>query len=89
MIEISAQAAIVNQALKRLPMQKGQRDALVAAHGTLQKLDNLRSKLLSPTHGSREFDDSVADDLIDLLGLEPKPVVKTYGAGKHAQVPQS
>ena len=87
MVSISAQAAIVDQALKRLPMQKQQRDALVAASVTLKKLDLLRVKLVKSTEQTANFDD-IAQDLVDLLGLETKPVVSIYGDGKHAPVPQ-
>lgn len=69
-------------------MQKQQRDTLVAARTTLQKLDNLRTKLIeSSADRSGEFDD-IAEDLCDLLGLETKQVVTVYGDGKHAPVPQ-
>jgi hypothetical protein len=88
MIELSAQVAVVTQATKRLPWRADQRKAISEAVLTLQKLDNLRTKLLKSAGGSREWDESVADDLLDILRLEPRPVVKAYGDGKHAQVPQ-
>jgi hypothetical protein len=87
MIELSAQIAIVSQALKRLPMQKQQRDALVAAHKTLQKLDSLRTKIVALSPGD-ETTDIIAEEFVDLLGLEPRQVVSVYGDGKHAPVPQ-
>lgn len=86
MIEISAQAAIADQAIKRLPMKKEQRDALVAARDTLKKLDLLRAKLLNVA--PNDPGDDIALDIFDLLGLEAGPVVKEYGDGKHAPVPQ-
>jgi hypothetical protein len=86
MIPISEQKAIVDQAIKRLPMRIEQRRALVAASETLRKLDNFRVKLASITEGT-DFD-GIAQDLVDLLGLETKPVVSVYGDGKHAPVPQ-
>lgn len=89
MIEISAQAAIVDQALKRLPLKKPQRDALVAAGATLRKLEQLRVKLLKSVDSDGTDFENIAEDLVDLLGLETKPVVKAYGDGKHAPVPQS
>ena len=86
MTPISEQKAIVDQAIKRLPMRVEQRRALVAASETLRKLDNFRVKLASITEGTN-FDD-IAQDLVDLVGLETKPVVSVYGDGKHAPVPQ-
>lgn len=86
MIPISEQKAIVDQALKRLPMRVEQRRALVAASETLRKLGEFRVKLASTNEGT-DFDD-IAQDLVDLLGLETKPVVSVYGDGKHAPVPQ-
>jgi hypothetical protein len=87
MIEISAQAAIVDQAIKRLPMKKEQRDALVAARDTLKKLDLLRAKLINAA--PNDPGDDIALELFDLLGLEAVPVVRAYGDRKHAPVPQS
>jgi hypothetical protein len=86
MTSISEQRAIVDQAIKRLPMRIEQRRALVAASETLRKLDDFRVKLASTGEGTN-FDD-IAQDLVDLLGLETKPVVSVYGDGKHAPVPQ-
>jgi hypothetical protein len=88
MTDLSAQVAIVNQALKRLPMKKDKRDALVAAALTLQKLESLQAKLLK-VWPDTEKSDEIASDLLDILGLEASPVVKEYGDGKHAPVPQS
>lgn len=89
MSNISAQVAIVTQAAKRLPLNKEQRKNMSDAVLTLQKLDNLRSKLLASAGREGRWDESIADDLLDLLHLESKPVVKAYGDGKHAPVPQS
>jgi hypothetical protein len=87
MIQLSDQVAIVNQAIKRLPMKKPQRDALVAAATTLQKLEALQAKLLK-VWPDTEKSDEIAADLLDILGVEASPVVSVYGDGKHAQVPQ-
>jgi hypothetical protein len=88
MIELQSQVAVVTQASKRLPLRSDQKKAISAAILTLQKLDNLRTKLVKSTEEqSGEFDD-IAHDLCDLLGLETVPVVKAYGDGKHAPVPQ-
>jgi hypothetical protein len=87
MIELSDQVAIVNQAIKRLPMKKPQRDALVATAATLQKLAVLQAKLLK-VWPDTEKSDEIATDLLDILGLEASPVVSVYGDGKHAPVPQ-
>jgi hypothetical protein len=88
MIELQSQVAVVTQASKRLPLRSDQKKAISAAILTLQKLDNLRTKLVKSTEEqSGDFDD-IAHDLCDLLGLETVPVVKAYGDGKHAQVPQ-
>jgi hypothetical protein len=88
MIPISAQASIVNQAIMRLPLKKPQRDALVEARETLRKLELLRIKLVKSTERQAGDFDDIAADLVDLLGLEAKPVVTLYGDGKHAPVPQ-
>jgi hypothetical protein len=88
MIELQSQVAVVTQASKRLPLRSDQKKAISAAILTLQKLDNLRTKLVKSTEEqSGDFDD-IAHDLCDLLGLETVPVVKAYGDGKHAPVPQ-
>ena len=88
MIPISAQVAVVTQCAKRLPLKADQRKALSGAILTLQKLDNLRTKLVKSTEDQTGDFDDIAHDLCDLLGLETVPVVKAYGDGKHAPVPQ-
>jgi hypothetical protein len=87
MIQLAAQAASVNQAIKRLPMRKEQRDQMVAAVQTLQKLEALQAKLLK-VWPNPEKSDEIASDLLDILGLDASPVVSVYGDGKHAPVPQ-
>lgn len=87
MIELSEQADSVNKAIQRLPMQKPQRDAMVAAAATLKKLADVQKKLLA-AWPDKDKSDEVANELLDLLGLEPRPVVSVYGDGKHAPVPQ-
>lgn len=87
MIELSAQADAVNKAIQRLPMQKPQRDAMVAAVATLQKMQAVQTKLLA-AWPDKDKSDEVANELLDLLGLAPRQVVSVYGDGKHAPVPQ-
>jgi hypothetical protein len=69
-------------------MKKDKRDALVAALTTFQKLQALQAKLLLVWPDTTKSNE-IASDLLDILGLEASPVVKEYGDGKHAPVPQS
>lgn len=69
-------------------MRIEQRRALVAASDTLKKLDKLRAKLIASTENQTGDFDGIAEDLVDLLGLETKPVVTVYGDREHAPVPQ-
>jgi hypothetical protein len=70
MIELVAQIDSVNHAVKRLAMRAEQRKALVAAAKTLERLENLRLKLLqSVENKDGEFDD-IAEDLVAVLGLD-------------------
>ena len=68
MIPITAQAASVDQAIKRLPMQKPQRDAMLARSGGRRTVPQI---FINNTHVGG-FDDLVAADrsgkLAELLG---------------------
>lgn len=64
------------------------REQIRAAADTLRQLQAIRHKLLRSASGGDLPDDSIAEDVVNLLGLPTEPVVTAHGNGKYTAVPQ-
>lgn len=87
-ISIAEQAQSVDWAASNVIRSLKLRDQMRAAAQTLSELDDLRTRLLRSASDETIPMDSIAEDVVRLLGLPTEPVVTTHGDRKYTAVPQ-
>lgn len=83
---IAEQAQSLEWAASNVIRSAKLREQLRDGADTLRKLQAIREKLLRSAEEGGVPDDSVAEDMVNLLGLPTEPVVTAHGNGKYTAV---
>lgn len=87
-ISIEEQAHSLEWAASNVIRSTKLREQIRAAADTLNELQALREKLLKIAGDDSLPLDTIAEDVVRLLGLPTEPVVTSHGNGKYTAVPK-